>query len=138
MKIWKNSKIMEKKWQEWTTRVLKPCTNVIKTFDTTMFVAKNKEEFNNVALMAFFNSIKTKYAASSLWVIYSCISNYMIDRYGCNLTRLVRLTWHLKMEISHYISNKSRMFSAEQIHEVIAHCMDAKVNNPKKHSLAFA
>ena len=32
---------------------------------------KIKEEFNNVALTAFFNSIKTKYAAGTLWVIYS-------------------------------------------------------------------
>ena len=40
---------------------------------------KIKEKFNDVALTAFFNSIKTKYAASSLWVIYSCINSYMID-----------------------------------------------------------
>ena len=40
---------------------------------------KIKEEFNDVALTAFSNSIKTKYAASTLWVIYSCINSYMID-----------------------------------------------------------
>ena len=30
---------------------------------------KKKDELNDVALMVFFNSIKTKYAASTLWVI---------------------------------------------------------------------
>ena len=88
---------------------------------------KIKEEFNNVALTAFFNSM-----------IYSCINSYMIDQYGCNLTRLVRLTRHLKMETSHYVSKKSQTFTAEQIHEVISHCMCAEINDPKERSLAFA
>ena len=61
---------------------------------------KIKEEFNNVALMAFFNSIKTKYAVSTLWVIYNCIYSYKIDQYGCNLRTLVKFTTHLKMETS--------------------------------------
>ena len=85
-----------------------------------------------IALMAFFNSIKTKYDAITLWVIYSYINSYMIDQHGSNLRSLVRLIRHLKMETSHYVSKKSRTFSAEQIHEVIAHCMDKKIYDPKK------
>ena len=122
------------KWWDWATRILKPCTNFLKTFGMTMFVAKKLKK----NLTAFFNSIKTKYATSTLWVIYSCINSYMIDQYGSNLRSLVRLTRHMKMKTSYYVSKKSGTFSAEQIHEVIAHCMNNKVYDRKKRSLAFA
>ena len=36
------------------------------------------------------------------------------------------------METSHHVSKKSRTFSAEQIHEVIAHCMDDEIYDPQK------
>ena len=77
---------------------------------------QRKDEFNDVVLSVFFNSIKTNMQQASfgcLWVIYSCINSYMIDQYGCNLGSLVRLTSHLKMETSHHISKKSQTFSAE-------------------------
>ena len=92
---------------------------------------KIKDEFNDVGLTAFFKSIKSKYAASTLWVIYSCINSYMIDTYGCTMKSLARLNKYLKTETSDYVVKKSKTFSAEQIHEVIRQCM-CSTNDPKK------
>ena len=78
---------------------------------------------NDVCLTAFFQSIKTKYARSTLWVIYSCIDSYMIDKFGANLKNLVHLTKFIKTETLYYVAKISKTFSAEQIHELIAHCM---------------
>ena len=68
---------------------------------------KTKDELKDVVLTAFFKSIKTKYAASTLWVIYSCINSYMIDQCGCNLRSLVRLTRHIPRNHESSLQNRS-------------------------------
>ena len=60
-----------------------------------------KNEMDYVCLMAFFQSIKRKYAGSTLWVVYSCINSYMNDKFGANLKNLVCLTKYIKTETLH-------------------------------------
>ena len=70
-----------------------------------LHLAKNiKDEMDDVYLTAFFQSIKRKYAGSTLWVVYSCINSYMIDKYGANLKNMVYLTKYIKTKTSHYVA----------------------------------
>ena len=85
----------------------------------------------NVCLMAFFQSIKRKYVRSTLWLVYSYINSYMIDKYGANLKIFVQLTKYIKTKISHYVAKKYKTFTAEQLHDVISHCMHTEENDPK-------
>ena len=78
--------------------------------------------------MALFQSIKRKYSQSTLLVIYSCINS---DKFGANLKNLILLTKYINTETLHYVAKKFKSFLAEQIHKVIAHCMDTETNNPK-------
>ena len=55
----------------------------------------------------------------------------MIDKYGTNLKRMVWLTKYIKTETLHYVAKKSKTFSAEQIHDVILHCMFSGNRDPK-------
>ena len=77
---------------------------------------------DDVCLTAFFQSIKKKYARSTLWIIYCCINSFMIDKFGAKMKNFVHLTKY-KTETLHYMTKKLKTFSAEQIHDVIAHYM---------------
>ena len=86
---------------------------------------------DDICLIAFFQSIKRKYAGSTLWVIYSCINSYMIDKCGTNLKNLVPLTKYIETKTLHHVAKKSKIFLAEKILEVIAHSMYTETNDPK-------
>ena len=126
-------RIKVKKWLEVRqTKIQKRPINATRTFGKTTSAEKHiKDEMDDVCLTAFFQSIKRKYAGSTLWVIYSYINSHTIDKFGANLKNLVRLTKYIKTETSHYVAKKSKIFSAEQIHEVISHCMYTETNDPK-------
>ena len=55
----------------------------------------------------------------------------MNDKFDAILKNLVRLTKYIKTETLLYVAKKSKTFSAEQIHEVIAHCIYMETNDPK-------
>ena len=94
------------------------------------FRQKNiKDNMDYVCLTAFFQSIERKCAGGTLWVIFGCINSYMIDKFGAKLKNFVHLTKYIKTVTLHYVAEKSKIFSAEQIHEVIAHCMYTESND---------
>ena len=68
-------------------------------------------EMDEVCLTVFFQSIERKYAGNILWVIYSCINSYMIDKFGANLKNLVRLSKYIKTNTLHYIAKKKNILS---------------------------
>ena len=76
MKTWKSSKIMEKKMVRMSNKdseaMYKHYQNLWHDY---VCCKKIKEEFNDVALTAIFNFIKIIFVASTLWMIYSCISS---------------------------------------------------------------
>ena len=65
---------------------------------------------DDVCLLKFFQSIKRTYAGSTLWVIYSCINSYMIDKFGANLKNLLHLARYIKTETSHNVVKKFKTF----------------------------
>ena len=91
-------------------------------------VAKHdiKDEYNDVMLVSFFESIKSGYATNTLWVIYSCINAGFIERFGLNLKGLPRLKKYLKQKTNKYVAKKSLTFNAEEIQEVLLFLQDKK------------
>ena len=87
---------------------------------------KIKNEVSDVKLLDFFKSIRKKYAPSTLWVIYSCLNSYFIDKYGKNLREMPRLTKYLKKETHLYVAKQSLVFKPDEIHSVLIHCVNSK------------
>ena len=81
---------------------------------------KITEEFNDLQLMKFFKVVRSKYAPSTLQVIYACLNAYFIDKFGKNLNTLPRLTRYLKSQTHLYVTKKIKCFSAEQIHAILS------------------
>ena len=48
------------------------------------------------ALISFFFEMKEKYAVSTLWVIYSCINSWYIEKLGFDLKIYIKLRRTLK------------------------------------------
>ena len=90
------------------------------------FVVDNKVEVevSDKDLVKFFKIARSKYAPSTLWVIYACLNAYFIEAFGVNLNRLPRLTRYLKAQTHLYVSKKSKCFSPEQIHHIMNHCVN--------------
>lgn len=87
------------------------------------------KECEDKYLLAFFKEKEDKYAPSTLWVIYSCINAYFIDKFGKNLREYPRLTRYLKRQTHTYVTKKSKVFTPHQMEEGINKCMEA--NDPK-------
>ena len=92
------------------------------------FVEKKSitNEYDDIHLKAFFIEMRSAYAPSTMWVIYSCINRYFIVTYGKNLKNLSRLQMYLKIQSQRYVSTKSKVFSPEQIHTVLMHCLESQ------------
>ena len=84
-------------------------------------VAKHdiKEEYNDVMLVSFFESIKGGYAANTLWVIYSYINASFLDRFRLNLNELPRLKKYFKQKTNKYEAKQPLTFNAEEVQEVL-------------------
>ena len=98
----------------------------------TDFCAKNnvRDEYNDVALVSFFEGLKGRYDPSTKWVIFSCINSRMIDIYCVNLKGLPRLHKYIKMQTQLYVAKKSKTFDAKQIHHILTVLKDS--DEPKK------
>ena len=94
----------------------------------TVYVAKHdiKDEYNDVMLVSFFDSINGGYAANTPWVIYSCIKARFIDRFGLNLNGLPRLKKYLKQKTNKHVAKKPLTFNAEEIQEILLTLQDKK------------
>ena len=88
-----------------------------------------EDERNDEMLKKFFTELKKKYAASTLWVIYSCVNAHFIDKYGIKLNSMPRLNKYLKLITSHYVSKKSKIFNKEEVHRVLMFAMES--GNPE-------
>lgn len=84
-----------------------------------------RNEVNDVALRNFFKSLRSTYAPSTLWVIYSCVNNYFKEAHGCDLKTFPKLARYLKAQSSSYVSNKSKTFTAEEIDAVLMYCIES-------------
>ena len=104
------------------------------------FVANNniENEYDDVMLVKFFESIQSSYVANTLWVIYSCINSGFIDRFGLNLKGLPRLKKYLKQKTSKYVAKKSATFTPEEINEVLMNLQEKKTPNAILHGVAIA
>ena len=71
------------------------------------------------ALISFFFEMKEKYAVSTLWVIYSCINSWYIEKLGFDLKIYIKLRRTLKNFSSHYVAKKSNVFSQQEIHNIV-------------------
>jgi len=56
------------------------------------------EECNDQLLKKFFVGLEQKYAPSTLWVVYSCVSSFFVEKYGKNLNSFARLSRFLKQK----------------------------------------
>ena len=77
------------------------------------------EERNDQMLKGFFEELKKKYAASTLWVIYSCVNAYFVEKYGTKLNSMPRLSKFLKQVTHLHVCKKSKVFTKDEIHRVL-------------------
>ena len=86
----------------------------------TAFVANNNivNEYDDVVLVRFFQSIQGRYSPNILWVIYSCLNSMFIENYVMNLKSLPRLHKYLKQQTQLHVATKSKTFSAKEINTI--------------------
>ena len=94
----------------------------------TAFVANNDivNEYDDVALVRFFQSIQGRYSPNTLWVIYSCLNSRFIDNYGVNLKGLPRFHKYLKQQTLLYVATKSNTLSAKERDTILTYVQDKK------------
>ena len=63
----------------------------------------DKDECDDKHLVEFFKSKEEKYKPSTLWVVYSCINSYFIEKFGKNLKDFPRLGKYLKQKTHTYL-----------------------------------
>ena len=88
-----------------------------------------EDELNDEMLKRFFTELKKKYAASTLWVIYSCVNAHFVEKYGIKLNTMPRLTKYLKLITSHHVTKKSKVFNKDAIHRVLMFAQES--GNPE-------
>ena len=95
------------------------------------FVAKENltEEYNELMLVKFFYTLKGRYAPSTLWVVFSCVNAYFVDKYGITINGLPRLKKYLKNETSGYVCKKADTFDADQMYSIMTKLQ--QINTPK-------
>ena len=106
----------------------------------TTFVANNNidNEYDDVTLLRFFQSIQGRYSPNTLWVIYSCLNSRFIDNYGVNLKGLPRLHKYLKQQTQLYVATKSKTFSAKVINIILMYLQDKKESKKTLQEVAIA
>lgn len=79
------------------------------------FVRKNnvEKDLDDQALVRFFKEKRSRYAPSTLWVVYACVNAYVIDKYGISLKTMPRLARYLKAQTHLYVTTKSKTFTPE-------------------------
>ena len=92
----------------------------------TAFVANNniENEYDDVALLRFFQSIQERYSQNTLWVIYSCINSRFIDNYGVNMKGLLSLHKYIKQQTQLDVATKSKTFSTKEIETILMYLQD--------------
>ena len=94
------------------------------------------EECDDQSLRNFFKTLRGRYAPSTLWVIYSCVNHYFIEKHGKNLKSYPRLNKYLKGATEKYVATKSKVFSPEQMDAILSFC--ALSDQPDHHLLGVA
>ena len=74
------------------------------------------------ALLGFFIEVSTTYAPSTLYVIYSCINSWFIMNHGWRINNCLRVNRYLKMTTSTYVSQKSKVLTADEIDILLKFC----------------
>jgi len=88
----------------------------------------NKDTDKNLLdqkLYQFFVGFGKQYAPSTLYVMYSCINHYFISNFGYKLNTMLRLQRYLKHNPSTYVCKKSKVFTSEQIDQILKHCAES-------------
>ena len=81
-------------------------------------------------LYEFFVGFGKEYAPSTLYVMYSCINHYFISNFGYKLNKMLRLQRYLKHNTSTYVCKKSKVFTSEQIDQILKHSSES--HDPKE------
>jgi len=66
-------------------------------------------------LVDFFHLMAMMYAPSTLYVIYSCVNSWFIDKHGYKLDVCLRVNKYLKQTTSTYVTKKSKVLTATQV-----------------------
>ena len=77
-------------------------------------------------LTQFFIELGLTYAPSTLYVVFSCVNHLFITKHGIKLNKLLKLNRYLKAVTSSYVCKKSKVFSAEEIDNLLNFCMESE------------
>jgi len=83
------------------------------------------KDLQDQKLYEFFVAYGKEYAPSSLYVMFSCINHYFITNFDYKLNTMLRLQRYLKHNTSTYVSKKSKVFTSEQIDEILKKCAES-------------
>jgi len=79
---------------------------------------KSKDDVDCV-LVDFFHLTAMMYSPSILYVIYSCVNSWFIDKYGYKLDACLRVNEYLKQTTSTYVCIKSKVLTAMQVNYLL-------------------
>jgi len=114
--------------QSRTAKMYERYQHLWKGYCLENMIAKD-EECDDQLLKNFFIGLEQKYASSTLWVVYSCINSYFVEKYGKNLNSFARLSRFLKQKTYTYVTKKSKVLSPEQMEKGLKMCMNNKGND---------
>ena len=89
----------------------------------------DQEEKNGSSVINFMYDIGRRYAAGSLWSIFSCIGNYWLRKFNTRLANDRKIMRFMKALTKNWKKTQSKTFYAEQIKEIILHL--SKSQSPK-------
>ena len=122
--------------EEEAARMVLETSKVEKMYDRYQQMWKDYCDFHELTnerddqmLKGFFMELSKKYAASTLWVIYSCVNAYFIEKYGTKLNTMPRLSKFLKQVTQHHVCRKSKVFTKDQVHRVLMYAQES--GNPE-------
>ena len=71
-------------------------------------------------LIEFSNPMSSAYTPSTLWVIYSCVNSWMIEK-KCLISNTSLSSERLEFKTDRWMAKKAEVFSPEDVHKVIMH-----------------
>jgi len=91
----------------------------IKYYDQfVQYLSQNKSSISYASenkCLAFFEDLSSKYAASTLWTIFSCISKMLLINHGVDTKQWKAMKAFLKKRDETHIKKKSNTFSREDL-----------------------
>ena len=122
--------VLNREKKEGVRKMYKRYQQVFFEFNELKQVHDKEIMFSDKNMLSFFRFCRAKYAPSTLWVIYSCINEMAQSMLGCDLRSRVLVSKYLKSQSSHYITKKSKTFTADQMHHAIMMCQES--NDPSE------